>query len=102
MLENDGALLRLELNMDSMRLNIMQALARRDLDLQAIVNAEVDRMKHELPAIIRDAIRKNTIVSIERAVSDTCYQMTRQIQPAVREVVRDILGKAFPEEEFRG
>lgn len=98
MINGDRALLRLELSMESMRLHIMQALDNRELDLQALVNSEVERMKANLPGIIRNAVRDGTKSAIERAVSSEVYTLQLAIQPAVRKVVSEMLLQAFPEE----
>jgi hypothetical protein len=94
----DGALLRFELSVESMRLNILQALSARELDLQALVNSELECMKNDLPAIVRNAVRDGTKAVIERAVSAAIFDLQRQIQPAVRKAVSDVLAQAFPEE----
>ena len=91
MYECDLATLRLELNVDAMRLQIMHALHERQVELQELVNSEVERTKTTLEATLREAVRKGIDQAIRKAVENEMWRVQRAIEPGIGKAIADLL-----------
>ena len=94
MLPQDRAHLVLDLHVDGLRLAILTALNARGAELQQLVDAEVERVKQDLPGMVRAAVQEGIQRAIRGAVESQMSELRAALQPAVGAAVRDLIGKA--------
>lgn len=78
----DQTRLIFNLNIDSLRLDVLKCLSQRELDLQTMVNMEFDRMRLEFPTLIRGAIQK----CIREAIADAANVHKMKLQQAFQAI----------------
>lgn len=85
----DMAALRLELNIDHMKLAIMRALEIRQEELEAMVAHEVARM--DIHALFAHAIRNKVQDAILDALEPACQELIKDIGTKLKHSLKESL-----------
>lgn len=96
---NDHALLKFDLNIDSIKYQICQLLNTRNDELQAIVNDELQKAQVNLDALIREGVREAIKQGIKNAFERQSYNLTTELEPLVQKELFKFLQNSIKESE---
>ncbi len=96
---NDQALLKFDLNIDSIKYQICQLLNTRNDELQAIVNDELQKAQVNLDALIREGVREAIKQGIKNAFERQRYNLTTELEPLVQKELFKFLKNSIKESE---
>lgn len=89
----DTARLTLQLDVDSMKLEINTALCQRHGELQDLLAAEVDAQMRRLPQLVAETVEHAFKIVLQDALRMQSHRLSTAITDALRQLVIDAIQK---------
>ena len=87
---SDHTLIKLELTFEGMRAQVGHLLTTQQSELQSIVDNEIERMKNNTEALLREQVRLTVAQAIKAAVEAQRYNIQRIIQPQIENALKSL------------